>query len=179
MNGEPLSAQHGYPLRLVVPGWYAMASVKWMIEIELIGTTFDGHFQTEAYVYEWQRNGQVITEPVTMQKVRALITEPAANCEVNAGALTIRGVAWSGAAQILRVEVSVGDGPWQPAELVGERNRHSWQWWELLTRIDEPGETTVRARATDFASRTQPDTPEWNRLGYGNNAIQAVPLRVR
>jgi hypothetical protein len=54
---------------------------------------------------------------------------------------------------------------------VTERKRHSWQWWELLTRIEQPGTIMVRARATDLAGRTQPDSPEWNRLGYGNNAV--------
>ena len=57
MNGEPLPVQHGYPLRLVVPGWYAVASVKWLTEIEVIGDTFDGFFQTDRYVYEWERDG--------------------------------------------------------------------------------------------------------------------------
>ena len=66
----------------------------------------------------------------------------------------------------------------EAARLIGERRRHSWQWWELLTRIDERGSTTVRARATDLAGRVQPETPAWNRLGYGANAIQVVPLRV-
>jgi hypothetical protein len=62
--------------------------------------------------------------------------------------------------------------------LVGTRNRHSWQWWELITRLDEPGSTTMRARATDLADRTQPERPVWNRLGYGNNSIQEVEVQV-
>jgi DMSO/TMAO reductase YedYZ molybdopterin-dependent catalytic subunit len=178
MNGEPLPVQHGFPLRLVVPGWYAVASVKWLTDIEVVAEPFRGHFHTAAYVYEWERSGQLITEPVTLQRVRSLITEPAPETNVEAGELAIRGVAWSGAAPIARVEVSVGAGPWQPADLVGDRNRHSWQWWELLTRVDEPGDTTIRARATDLADRTQPEESEWNRLGYGNNAIQVLPVRV-
>jgi hypothetical protein len=87
-------------------------------------------------------------------------------------------VAWSGAAPIARVEVSVGPCGWQEARLVGERNRCSWQWWELVSRIEHAGPVTLRARATDFADRSQPERPEWNRLGYGNNAIQQVPIRV-
>jgi Mo-co oxidoreductase dimerisation domain len=92
--------------------------------------------------------------------------------------VAIRGVAWSGAAPIARVEVSVDDGGWQQARLVGERTRHSWQWWELITRIETNGAISIRARATDLAGRTQPETPEWNRLGYGNNCIQRVAIRV-
>jgi hypothetical protein len=88
-------------------------------------------------------------------------------------------VAWSGAAPIARVEVSIDGGSWQETRLVGERNRHSWQWWELITRVDGSGVIRVRARATDLAGRTQPEQPEWNRLGYGGNAIQEVSVRLR
>ena len=179
MNGEPLPIQHGYPLRVIVPGWYAVTSVKWLTEIEVIGQPFTGHFQTDSYFYEWQRDGLVVREPVTLQRVRALITEPRPGEAVERGELAIRGVAWSGAAPIARIEVSVGGGAWQDARLVGERKRHSWQWWELITRVDQPGTIAVRARATDLASRTQPDVPEWNRLGYGNNAVREVSVQVR
>ena len=179
MNGEPLPIQHGYPLRLIVPGWYAVTSVKWLTEIEVIGHQFRGQFQTDSYFYEWQRQGEVVREPVTLQRVRALITEPRADDELDRGDVMIRGVAWSGAAAIARVEVSVGGGAWQEARLVGERRRHCWQWWELLTRLEQPGRTTVRARATDLAGRSQPEHPEWNRLGYGNNAVPEVPVHVR
>ncbi|MCI0354510.1 MAG: sulfite oxidase, partial [Acidobacteria bacterium] len=128
MNGEPLPIQHGYPVRLVVPGWYAMASVKWLTEIELLDQPFAGHYQVDKYWYEWERDGQVVREPVTLQRVRALITEPAPNQEARCGELAIRGVAWSGAAPIARVEVSVGGGSWQEARLVSERKRYTWQW---------------------------------------------------
>jgi hypothetical protein len=78
-----------------------------------------------------------------------------------------------------RVEVSLGDGRWQEARLVGERKRHSWQWWELIARIDRPGTIALRARATDLAGRTQPEAQEWNRLGYGNNVVREIAVRVR
>ena len=178
MNGEPLPVQHGYPLRLIVPRWYAVASVKWLTEIELIDRPFAGHFQNHKYWYEWERDGQVVREPVRVQRVRSLITEPSPDAEVQPGELCIRGVAWSGAAPIARVAVSVGDSPWQDARLVGERRNYGWQWWELMTRVEQSGRLTLRARATDLADRTQPERGEWNRLGYGNNAIQEVPIRV-
>jgi len=179
MNGEPLPLEHGYPMRLIVPGWYAVASVKWLTEIEIIGSPFTGFFQTRRYIYETQRNGNVEREPVRLQQVRSVITQPSAGQEVPAGDLVVRGVAWSGAAPVDKVEVSIGTGPWQNARLIGQRHRHSWQWWELPTRIDSPGQTTLRARATDLAGRTQPERPNWNRLGYGGNAVQDVPLLVR
>jgi DMSO/TMAO reductase YedYZ molybdopterin-dependent catalytic subunit/rhodanese-related sulfurtransferase len=179
MNGEPLPLEHGYPLRLIVPGWYAVASVKWLTEIEAIGAPFTGFFQTQRYVYETQRNGTEEPEPVRLQQVRSVITQPSTGQQITAGDLVVRGVAWSGAAPISKVEVSIGCGPWQDARLIGQRHRHSWQWWELLTRIDSPGDTTLRARATDLAGRTQPEQPHWNRLGYGCNAVQNIPLLIQ
>jgi DMSO/TMAO reductase YedYZ molybdopterin-dependent catalytic subunit len=97
MNGEPLPIQHGYPLRVIVPGWYAVTSVKWLTEIEVIGHPFNGHFQTGAYFYECERSGQMVREPVTLQRVRALITEPGAGETVDRGDLAIRG--WPGPEQ--------------------------------------------------------------------------------
>ena len=178
MNGEPLPVEHGYPLRLIVPRWYAVASVKWLTEIEVIDRTFTGYYQGHKYRYEWERDGRSVSEPVTLQRVRALITEPLAQTEVRPGELAIRGVAWSGAAPIARIEVSVNGGDWQEARLVSERSRYSWQWWELITRVEKSERLTLRARATDLAGRTQPERAEWNRLGYGNNEIQDVPIRV-
>jgi hypothetical protein len=72
----------------------------------------------------------------------------------------------------------VGEGEWKEARLLGEPRRGSWRWWELITRLDEPGVFNVRARATDIAGHTQPDRAEWNRLGYGNNSIQRVQILV-
>lgn len=178
MNGEPLPLQHGRPVRLVVPGWYSVASVKWLTEIEVIGQSFEGYFHTERYQYEWPRDNGVVREPVRLQRVRSVIAEPADGVSVPAGELVVRGVAWSGAAAIDRVDVCIGESPWQPARLIGERRRHSWQWWELLARCETAGPTTLRARATDLAGRTQPDRPEWNRLGYGGNAIHTVTVRI-
>ena len=177
MNGEALPPQHGHPLRVIVPRWYAVASVKWLTDITLIDRPFTGHYQAKKYWYQWEREEGVVREPVTLQQVRALVTEPGPDQEIPAGEFAIRGVAWSGAAPIARVDVSLG-GDWQAAGLVGERHRHSWQWWELITRVERPGPVVLRARATDLAGRTQPVQAEWNRLGYGNNAIHRVPIRV-
>jgi DMSO/TMAO reductase YedYZ molybdopterin-dependent catalytic subunit len=173
MNGEALPI-HGRPLRVVVPRWYGMASVKWLTKIEAIDQHFTGRFQTDAYHDE--RDGE--REPVTLQRARSLIVEPVADDEFPAGEVTIRGVAWSGAAPIARVEVSVGARPWQQAQLLGDRSRYAWQWWELIARVEGVGPTTIRARATDLAGRTQSEQPPWNRPGYGNNAIQELHARA-
>ena len=82
MNGEALPIQHGYPLRLVVPSWYAVASVKWLTEIDVISQPFTGRYQTEAYFFEWQRGRQLVREPVSLQRVRSLITEPEPDTEL-------------------------------------------------------------------------------------------------
>jgi DMSO/TMAO reductase YedYZ molybdopterin-dependent catalytic subunit len=178
MNGEPLPIQHGYPLRAIVPRWYAVASVKWLTNIEMIDSGFAGYFHSERYFYEWQRDGATVREPVRLQRVRSLVTEPTEDEFVPLGDCVVRGVAWSGAAPIAQVEVSIADGPWHQAHLVGHRQQHSWQWWEFLTQLQQPGIITLRSRATDLAGRVQPEQAEWNRLGYGANAIQPVAIRV-
>jgi len=179
MNGELLAPHHGYPLRVIVPGWYGVASVKWLTEIDVIGHSFSGCFQTEKYVYEFERDGRVAKEPVRHQRVRALITQPGPDQIIDVGALAIRGFAWSGAAPIAKVEVSLNGHAWEKARLVGEASRHSWRRWELTTRVDRPGRITARARATDQSGRTQPEEQVWNRQGYGNNAIQDVAFIAR
>jgi anti-anti-sigma factor len=179
MNGEVLPIVHGYPVRVIVPGWYAVASVKWLVEIDVIDGAFGGHYQTASYFFESQRDEQLVREPISLQRVRSLITEPEPDSEVEVGELPIRGVAWSGAAPIARVEIRVGDGLWQNARLLGERRRYSWQGWEFIARLDRTESVAISARATDMAGRTQPESSEWNRLGYGNNAIQRVRVDVR
>lgn len=178
MNGEPLSAPHGYPLRLIVPGWYAVASVKWLTDIIVTDRAFEGYFQTTKYWYEWVRGGREEREPVTLLNVRALIVAPRPGTSLRRGETAIRGIAWSGTASIAKVEVSLNGGPWQEARMIGEARRGAWQWWELISSLEEAGPLVVRARATDKSGRTQPDQAEWNRLGYGNNSIHAVAADV-
>ncbi|MGE6784821.1 molybdopterin-dependent oxidoreductase [Ensifer adhaerens] len=178
MNGEPLSRPHGYPLRLIVPGWYAVASIKWLTEIVVTDRPCGAYFQAERYWYNWVRNGQAERAPVKLMNVRALISSPDEGEELPCGETAIRGVAWSGAGTICSVDVSLNGGPWRAARLVGERRRAAWQWWELITRLEHSGPLNVRARATDMSGRTQPEHAEWNRLGYGNNSIHSVTAQV-
>jgi DMSO/TMAO reductase YedYZ molybdopterin-dependent catalytic subunit len=178
MNGEPLPPKHGYPVRVIVPSWYAVASVKWLAEITLTSEPLQAHYQTETYYFERESNGTITREPVSFQRVRSLTTEPAEGAELRPGPLSVRGVAWSGVAPIARVEVSLNGGEWAEARLLGEPERHRWQRWEWTTSVDEPGPHQVRSRAFDEAGRIQPDVPEWNRLGYGNNAILPVNFRI-
>ena len=179
MNGQPLPVRHGYPLRLVVPGWYAVASVKWLTDIRVVAEPFDGFFQAVHYVYDWDRGGHGTPEPVREMQVRALITRPCAGQELPAGGVIVRGVAWSGAAPVARVEVSVAGGPWRKARLVGVPPAHGWQQWEYLASGLRPGEVAIRARAADLAGGVQPERPEWNRLGYGANFIHEIQVLAR
>jgi DMSO/TMAO reductase YedYZ molybdopterin-dependent catalytic subunit len=179
MNGQPLPVRHGAPLRLIVPGWYAVASVKWLTGIRVTSAAFDGYFQTGHYMYERPHGDTDIREPVRIQRVRALITEPRDGQRHAGDRLTVCGVAWSGAAPIARVQVSLGAGVWQDATLMGESSTHGWQRWEYLAPVSHSGETTIRARATDLAGHTQPARPEWNRRGYGGNFIHEVRVLLR
>ena len=117
MNGEPLRPVHGYPLRLVVPGWYGMASVKWLRRLTLLAEPFEGFFQSRRYVYIPSGEAQARWEPVTSLKVKSLITMPRHGEVVRRGGYTVEGAAWSGEGPIARVELSIDGG----RELAGGR----------------------------------------------------------
>jgi DMSO/TMAO reductase YedYZ molybdopterin-dependent catalytic subunit len=172
MNGAPLTRDHGFPLRLVVPGWYAVASVKWLVGIELIERPFTGHFQLDRYVY--MNDGRIL-EPVAHARVRSLVTSPAAGATVRAGACRVEGVAWSGAHPIVRVDVSIDDDRWHAAVLAGESRAGEAVDWSHDASLT-PGPHRIRARATDASGATQPLDPAWNELGYGNNVVQSVDV---
>jgi DMSO/TMAO reductase YedYZ molybdopterin-dependent catalytic subunit len=176
MNGEPLSPDHGAPFRLVVPGWYGMASVKWLTRIDVLAGHYAGEFQTHHYMYE---HADQSSEPVTLMRVRARITEPAPRSGIRAGTCAVRGKAWSGAGPVTSVEVSLtGEGEWHAAELEPPRSPHQWQDWSFDWQTATAGRHTLRARATDAAGNTQPEIAPWNRLGYGNNAIEVQYVDV-
>jgi DMSO/TMAO reductase YedYZ molybdopterin-dependent catalytic subunit len=175
MNGEPLGPDHGSPFRLVVPHWFAVASVKWLQRIDVLTEPFSGEFQTGHYVYEWPDRPH---EPVTRMRVRARITDPAPAAVVPAGTYTVTGKAWSGSGPVTAVEVSLaGAGEWYPAHVDPPSGPHQWQTWRFTWQAT-PGRHSLRARATDAAGNVQPDVPPWNRLGYGNNAVEVQYVDV-
>ena len=177
MNGEPLNSDHGAPFRLIVPHWYAVASVKWLKRIDVLTEPFSGEFQTGHYIYQWPDRPH---EPVTLTRVRARITDPAPGVTINVGRYTVRGKAWSGTGPVTQVEVSLtGEGEWHPAQLEPPKGPYQWQDWSFEWEADDIGRQTLRARATDAAGNVQPEVPPWNRLGYGNNAIEVVHVEVR
>ncbi|WP_186629928.1 sulfite oxidase [Rhodococcus sp. BP22] len=172
MNGEPLGSDHGAPFRLIVPHWYAVASVKWLKRIDVITEPYTGEFQTGHYMYEWPDRPH---EAVTLMHPRARITDPAPGSVIGHGPYTVRGKAWSGTGPIARVDVSLtGEGDWLPAQVEPASSGYHWQDWSFTWDSNKIGRHTLRARATDAAGNVQPDVPRWNRLGYGNNAIGVI-----
>ena len=182
MNGAPLEPQHGFPLRLIVPGWYGMTSVKWLRSIEAIDRRFDGHYMDGTYRY--RDSADEVGEPVTYQRVRSLMVPPGMpdfynrKRMVEAGRHDLVGRAWAGPLSIIRVEVSTDDGKtWREAELEPRQAACCWQGWRFSWEA-ESGETTLQVRATDEAGNTQPEEPIWNVHGMGNNAVQKVPVII-
>ena len=173
MNGQPLGRDHGAPFRLIVPHWYAVASVKWLKRLDVLTEPYTGEFQTGHYIYEWLDRPH---EPVTLMRVRARITEPTPGSVLTQETCVVRGKAWSGTGPVTKVEVSLtGEGDWQPARLdPAAPGDFGWQDWSFTWDGIGVGRHTLRARATDAAGNVQPDVPPWNRLGYGNNAIEVI-----
>ena len=181
MNGEPLPPQHGFPLRLIVPGWYGMTSVKWLRSIEAIDHAFDGFQQAAAYRY--QRDEDDPGEPVRRIRARALMVPPGIpefftrKRLLDAGRVTLGGRAWCGVAPVARVEVGI-DGEWFDATLEGEAGPYAWRAWRF-DWVATPGEHVLACRATDAAGITQPESQPWNVQGMGNNLIQSMEITVR
>ncbi|HEY6758742.1 MAG TPA: sulfite oxidase [Baekduia sp.] len=176
MNGEPLGPDHGAPFRLVVPHWYAVASVKWLQRIDVLTEPYAGEFQTGHYMYEWPDREP---EAVSLMRVRARITAPASGALLDPGTHTVQGKAWSGTGPVTQVDVSLtGEGDWLPARLEPPSGPYHWQEWSFDWAAQDIGRHTLRARATDAAGHTQPDVPPWNRLGYGNNAVEVIYVDV-
>jgi DMSO/TMAO reductase YedYZ molybdopterin-dependent catalytic subunit len=176
MNGDDLPPEHGYPVRLIVPGWYGMASVKWVASIDLIEQPFTGFYQQDRYIMAHPERGETATTPLQAMAVRALVTYPTNGSTVTAGTQTIRGVAWSGAAPVAGVDLSLdGGASWLVATIVSDGGPYAWRRWEYRWNA-QPGIATIHVRAKDEAGRVQPVEADWNRLGYCNNAI--VPQKV-
>lgn len=180
MNGEPLTQEHGHPLRLVVPGWFGMASVKWLVGVKVLEQPFDGFHQTGYYVFV--KDGDHPDAPkerVTTIRVKSLIRWPGRGAYLKAGVHTIQGVAWSGDGPVQRLEVSADNGAtWREAKLEDSHSPYSWQHWEFDWDAREPGYHMLRARATDAQGNVQPERAEWNFRGFANNSIHNVPVTV-
>jgi sulfane dehydrogenase subunit SoxC len=182
MNGEPLPPQHGFPLRLVVPGWYGMTNVKWLSRIEFLDEPFAGYQQS--WSYRVRQTEDEAGEPLQRMHPRSLLVPPGIpefltrERTVPAGEVPVEGRAWSGLAPIASVEVSDdGGSSWAAAEL--EPAGEPWAWRAFSYRWDaQPGEHVLCSRARDEAGNEQPVAPPWNLGGYANNAVQTVRVTV-
>ena len=182
MNGQPLPPQHGFPLRLVVPGWYGMTSVKWLDSITLSAEPFEGYQQVHGY--RLRQTPDEPGEPVSRIVPRSLMIPPGvpdfATRErlVEAGPVVVRGRAWSGLGAVVGVEVSAdGGASWSPARLGPAASRWAWRGWEWDWDA-VAGDHELLCRATDDAGNTQPLEAPWNLGGYANNEAHRVAVTV-
>jgi sulfane dehydrogenase subunit SoxC len=183
INGEPLPPQHGFPLRLIVPGWYGMTHVKWLRSITVLNHPFEGFQQAVAYHYRQSTNESGV--PVTRILPRALMVPPGVpdfmsrTRFVEPSVQVVEGRAWSGRAAVTRVEFSSdGGGSWVDAVLSEPVSPYAWRGWTSRWDATRPGEYELCARATDAAGNVQPASPDWNLEGIQNNAIQRVAVVV-
>ncbi len=181
-NGEPLPPQHGFPLRLIVSGWYGMTSVKWLERITAVAEPFEGYQMVTGYRMREHEDDE--GTPVTRIEPRSLMAPPGIPDFLTRrrflapGPVRIEGRAWSGWGPIERVEVSTdGGASWQSARLGDPPGPAAWApWW---FEWDAPeGEHELCVRTLDATGRGQPEEPPWNVGGYCNNAVQRVPVTV-
>ena len=182
MNGLPLLPQHGAPLRIIVPGWYGMASVKWLTNIEALTQPYDGFQQVRTY--RFRKHADDPGRPITTIRVKSLMVPPGVpdwtsrKRFVNAGQVYLSGRAWSGAGvAIKKVEVEI-NGVWHNAELENSNGPYAWIKWNFNWQA-QSGEHILRCRATDVDGNTQPLDPPWDMAGFANNVVQSVHVYVK
>ena len=188
MNGETLPIEHGFPLRVVVPGWAGDSWIKWLTSITVLDKDHDGFWMARAYRHPGKpvQPGTAVApdlmQPVTSLHVKSVIAEPLDGAHVVIGQpLTIRGAAWSGdAGPVAAVEVSVDGGRrWNPAAMRrDQRTDFGWRLWEYRWTPARAAYYTVLARARDAAGNTQPFDQEWNPSGYAWNVVPRVGVNV-
>ena len=183
MNGRAMPREHGYPLRAIVPGWYGMASVKWLQRIVATEKPFTGYFQLVDYSYWRVQNGSSVQKtPVTELEVKAVIARPEMNELIAAGSCyRIQGAAWSGGSVVTEVEVSTDNArTWSPSSFLDPGSPHAWRRWEYYWTVPRHvGCINLLARATDKKGRTQPISPDILRSGYMISHVLPVSVRIR
>jgi DMSO/TMAO reductase YedYZ molybdopterin-dependent catalytic subunit len=178
MNGEPIPAPNGGPVRMIVPGWAGIASVKWPVHIEVVNTPFQGYWNAERYIMV-DANGRT-QRSVREMPVKSVIAWPGDGKALSHGSHTVRGFAWSGYGQIERVDVSVDDQKsWSPARLIRGDGPLAWTRWEYDWTLPGTGTFRLAVRAADSAGNVQPRHAEWNKFGYQMNAIVSHEVSVQ
>jgi len=178
MNGAPLPHLHGAPLRAIVPGWFGMASTKWLTRIRAEVAPSENHFMVKGYRYVAPGGDPTASPPVEELRVKSLITHPVEGARVPAGIVIVRGFAWAGPAGVSKVEISADDGAsWRDAEL--SRTSAAAAWRAFSARLTLPrGSAALMVRATDGTGNVQPLEAAINTGGYGNNSIHQVNVHV-
>jgi len=181
MNGEKLTASHGFPLRAIVPGWYAMSSVKWLRRLIVTSVPFNGYYQSLDYSF-WDRRGPLPSlVPLSEQEVKAEIAQPGNGGTVPAATtVKVHGAAWSSDADIIKVEISVDSGAtWNEAQLLDDSVKNAWRLWEYSWETPaKPGKQTLLARATDSRGRVQPFDRDADRGTYMINHVLPIDIEV-
>lgn len=175
MDGNPLLPEHGFPLRLVVPGQYGMRSVKWLTRITATDHPFEGHFPRR-YRYRGER-GMPDGTRVGPMRVRSLITRPSDGEQMPPGPIEVRGIAWSGDGHIESVHLQAG-GVWMPARLHRQADAAAPVTWSLEWMPPSAGQHVMAVRAADAAGNRQPEASIWNEGGYGNNVVHRITVTV-
>ena len=181
MNGEPLPAPHGFPLRLVVPGWYGMNGVKWLTGIHVLDHEFKGFYQTERYMTTNGPGAEAFYTYHTKMNVKSIVTSPLPGEIVPTSGYQLAGAAWSGEEEVVKVEISTDGGfTWSLVDILRPRSGYSWYRWEHHWQPPGPGRYTLMSRATNDQGETQPmEFPnKWDGRGYGNNMVFPVDVEV-
>jgi DMSO/TMAO reductase YedYZ molybdopterin-dependent catalytic subunit len=177
MNVQPLTSANGAPVRLIVPRWAGIASVKWLARLEVINERFTGYYNAQRYIFvdaEGKTTGIVREMPV-----KSIMAWPGEGDHVSNLRQTLFGFAWSGYAQIQRVDVSTDEGKsWAPARLTPGEGPLAWTRWEFDWTPSGHGEARIAVRATDAKGNVQPERAPWNKFGYQMNAILTRTVRV-
>ena len=181
MNGEQLPPEHGYPLRLLVPGWYGMTGVKWLVRMHVLDHEFKGFYQTERYMTTNGPNAETFYTYHTKMKVKSIITNPVPGETVPATGYQLAGAAWSGEEEVVKVEISTdGGNTWSQVDALHAGSGYSWHRWEHRWQPPGLGRYTLMCRATNNQGETQPmEFPnKWDGRGYGNNMVFPFEVEV-
>ena len=179
MGGSPLPRLHGGPARIIVPGWYGMASTKWVTRIRAEATPSDNHWMGRGYHYVYPGEDPASAPPVQEMKVKSIITWPLEGSRIPGGSVHFAGFAWGGPSGVRLAELSLDEGRnWRPVFLDEEQYTTAWRAWSLDLPVDPHRMMSVMVRAFDGNGQQQPLEARANASGYGNNSIHRVSFRV-
>ncbi|MEO7054098.1 MAG: molybdopterin-dependent oxidoreductase [Rhizomicrobium sp.] len=187
MNGKALPLLNGYPIRLVVPGWYSTYWIKALSDIELLDAPDDNYWMKTAYLipdtdHANMKPGQagVTMVPINRMVPRSFITNLGAGAKLKTGAKSmLRGLAMGGDCGVAKVEVSSDGGQtWRDAKLGKDEGPYSFRQWTAQVPTGAPGEALLAVRCTNTKGEVQPDAPNWNPSGFMRNAVERLPVTV-